>query len=137
MADQRMGHPRRKAEKRAVVPCELCGGINPVPDASSDTGPVHMTCAIAVGRTKSEAIAASVKLQIARREEQRAKDFASGVAHVASGAEMLIAAGFHGQAQDVLSLMKRAHIEFLRFNVAREPGGIAYDGAEKGGKADG
>lgn len=130
-------HPRRKVQKRADrKPCELCGFIDPPPDASSDTGPVHMTCAHAVGPAKTLEIAASMRLQVAKREERRAKDFASGVAHIASGAEMLISAGFHGQAQEVLSLMKRAHIEFLRYNVAREPGGIAYDGAQSEGKPE-
>lgn len=61
--------------------------------------------------------------QIACRDAARAMALVDAVAHAASAAEALIDAGQPSTAREVLSLVKRMHIDALRDRVSREPGG--------------
>lgn len=70
------------------------------------------------------------KFASAERDARRSEDIISAFAHAASAAEMLLAAGYHESAQDVLATVKRAHIAFLRYRVAREPGGVLHEEVE-------
>lgn len=65
---------------------------------------------------------------IAMRDALKLAALVDAVCHAASAAEAFIGAGLPDRAQDVLSIMKTAHIDSLRARVAREPGGTLHKG---------